>query len=135
MTAKARASQRGISLVLCPAFDTIEGHPLMLQEKFAIAAKLKGGRGCNRPERAGLPNEVEIAIGMEVMVTFNVLANGTQGHLVDIVLDHTCLCRCVTRSHCPGNLAQGHPADNPTLLHQHTPSQTIACAVLQPWPP
>ena len=87
MTAKARASQRGISLVLCPAFDTIEGCPLMLQEKFAIAAKLKGGRGCNRPERAGLPNEVEIAIGMEVMVTFNVLANGARGHLVDIVLD------------------------------------------------
>ncbi|KIM57681.1 hypothetical protein SCLCIDRAFT_129844, partial [Scleroderma citrinum Foug A] len=43
-------------------------------------------------ERVGLADEVEIAIGMEVMVTFNVstdldVANGVCGHIVDIILD------------------------------------------------
>lgn len=72
--------------------DTIQGHQLTLEEKFAIAAKPKIDQGKNWHERAGLADEVEIAIGMEVMVTFNVstdldVANGVQGHIVDIVLD------------------------------------------------
>lgn len=72
--------------------DTIQGRQLTLEEKFAIAAKPKIGQGKNWHERAGLADEVEIAIGMEVMVTFNVstdldVANGAQGHIVDIVLD------------------------------------------------
>lgn len=57
-----------------------------------MAAKPKTGRGRNHHERAGLADKVEIAIGMEVMVTFNIatdldVANGARGHIVDIVLD------------------------------------------------
>jgi len=71
-------------LIKCPAFDTIQGRKLTLEEKFAVVAKPKSGRGRNRREHAKLADEVEIAIGMEVMVTFNVstdldVANGTCG--------------------------------------------------------
>ena len=43
-------------------------------------------------EHGGLPDEVELAVGMKVMVTFNVatdldLVNGAQERIVDIVLD------------------------------------------------
>jgi len=93
MCAKARSLAQGLSLINCPTFDTIiQGRLLTLEEKFAVAAKPKTGRGRNRRERAGLADEVDIAIGMEVMVTFNVstdldVANGARGHIVDIVLD------------------------------------------------
>jgi len=92
MSAKARAIAAGVSLVNCPASDTVQGQSLTLEERFAVAAKPKTGRGRNHHEWAGLADEVEIAIGMEVMVTFNVatdldVANGTRGHIVDIVLD------------------------------------------------
>jgi len=91
-TARSRAARHHISLLSCPAFDSIQGRPLTLQEKFCVAAKRNGNRGHNRQQRAGLPDEVELAIGMEVMVTFNVsmdldMANSAQGHIVDIVLD------------------------------------------------
>jgi len=91
-TARSRAARHRISLLSCPAFDSIQGRPLTLQEKFCVATKHNGNRGHNQQQRAGLPDEVELAIGMEVMVTFNVstdldMANGAQGHIVDIVLD------------------------------------------------
>ena len=92
MRAKTCFLMHRLSLISCPAVDTIQGHQLTLEEKFAIAAKPKIGQGKNWHERAGLADEVEIAIGMEVMVTFNVstdldVANGVWGHIVDIVLD------------------------------------------------
>ncbi|KIN97095.1 hypothetical protein M404DRAFT_107112, partial [Pisolithus tinctorius Marx 270] len=48
--------------------------------------------GHNRQEQGGLSNEVVLAIGMQVMVMFNIatdldLANGARGCMVDIVLD------------------------------------------------
>ncbi|KIO05032.1 hypothetical protein M404DRAFT_100727, partial [Pisolithus tinctorius Marx 270] len=59
---------------------------------FAVAAKPKGSRGRLRQERGGLADEVHVAIGMEVMVTFDVstgldMANGARGHIEEIVLD------------------------------------------------
>ena len=33
----------GLMLLMCPAFDTIEGHPLNLEEKVALAMKLNRG--------------------------------------------------------------------------------------------
>ena len=88
MSAKACSLAQGLSLINCPAFNTIQGRLLTLEEKFAVAAKPKTGRGRNRHERAGLADEVDIAIGMEVMVTFNVsmdldVANGAHGHIED----------------------------------------------------
>ena len=57
-----------------------------------FADEPKKGSRDRRHEHGGLPDEVELAIGMEVMVTFNVamdldLANGARGHIVDIVLN------------------------------------------------
>ncbi|KIM57682.1 hypothetical protein SCLCIDRAFT_1219168 [Scleroderma citrinum Foug A] len=38
----------GLSLILCPAFDTIHGRQLLtLEERFAVAAKPKTGRRKN----------------------------------------------------------------------------------------
>ena len=52
-----------------------------MEESFALATKTWT-----------ILDEVELALGMEVMVTFNVstdldMANGAWGHIVDIVLD------------------------------------------------
>jgi len=92
MCAKVHSFAQGLSLINCPAFDTIQGRVLTLEEKFAVAAKPKTGRGRNHHERAGLADEVDIVIGMEVMVTFNIstdldVANGAHGHIEDIILD------------------------------------------------
>ncbi|KAG9310610.1 hypothetical protein JVU11DRAFT_9176 [Chiua virens] len=56
-------------IFVCHAHDTIQGRPLSLGEKFAVASKRSRER---QEEMAGLPNTVELAIGVEVMVTFNV---------------------------------------------------------------
>jgi len=90
--AKVRTQSDGMTLINCPAFDTIQGRRLTLEEKFAVATKAKTGRGRNRREHGGLADEVDIAVGMEVMVTFNVstdldVANGARGHVVEIVVD------------------------------------------------
>lgn len=58
-----------------------------MDEKYALATTPKIGSRDQRHEHGGLPNEVELAVGMEVMVTFNVatdldLANGAHGHIV-----------------------------------------------------
>jgi len=75
-----------------PSFRYCAGRQLTLEEKFAIAAKPKTGWGKNRQERAGLADEVDITVGMEIMVTINIstdldVANGARGHAVEIVLD------------------------------------------------
>ena len=92
MSIKHRTHALRIYLINCPAFDTIQGCQLTLEEKFAVVAKARTGRGRNQREHGGLADEVDITIGMEVMVTFNVstdldVANGTRGQVVDIVVD------------------------------------------------
>ncbi|KIO11182.1 hypothetical protein M404DRAFT_20672 [Pisolithus tinctorius Marx 270] len=92
MTAYERANTENITLISCPALDTVGGRALTLPEKFAVAANPKSGRGCNRQERGGLSDDVVLAIGMCVMVTFNIttdldIANGARGRVVNIVLD------------------------------------------------
>jgi len=75
-----------------PSFRYCAGRQLTLEEKFAVAAKPKTGQGKNRQERAGLADEVDIAVRKEIMVTINILtdldvANGAWGHMVEIVLN------------------------------------------------
>jgi hypothetical protein len=85
----------GHVLFVCPAEDRINGRPLTLAEEYAMAKKPTGPGSSQRGgshERAGLPNFIEIAIGMKVMVTFNIdtdldLANGSRGVITDIKLD------------------------------------------------
>ena len=84
-------ARTGVQLFHCPAEDTIKGRSLSMLERLMVAQK-KTRQSRNRQEHGGLPHQVDIAIGMKVMVTLNVdteldVANGTRGELIDIVLD------------------------------------------------
>ena len=72
----------------CHAEDTIKGQPLTLSERYAIATRASGG---DQKRKQDLPATVEVAIGMQVMVTQNVqtdldITNGARGTVVDILL-------------------------------------------------
>jgi hypothetical protein len=77
-------------LYICPAEDTIEGRPVTNKEKIAILTKKKGTK--SQSDQGGLTKEIELAIGVPVMVTLNIrtemdVANGVRGTLEGIVLD------------------------------------------------
>ncbi len=87
---RKHCARRGVQMFVCPADDSISGRPLTTTERYAAASKRTRGRG--RREKAGLPDEVLLAVGMKVMVTVNVMtdldvANGARGEIVDIILD------------------------------------------------
>jgi PIF1-like helicase len=74
------------------AEDSIRGRGLTLQERFIVASKRKRGGGKSRCEKGSLSATIQLAIGMKVMVTFNVkteldIANGARGEVTNIVLD------------------------------------------------
>ncbi|KAJ7187076.1 hypothetical protein C8R46DRAFT_1274132, partial [Mycena filopes] len=81
-------------LYICRAQDTYRGRPLNLGERHNLAAHLskKSRRGQNNSMQVkDLPQEIELAIGMKVMVTSNLetdldLTNGARGEIVDIIL-------------------------------------------------
>ncbi|OAX36730.1 hypothetical protein K503DRAFT_784140 [Rhizopogon vinicolor AM-OR11-026] len=80
----------GIQLWPKLAYDTFRGRRLTLVEQFSVATRPKILGKQN--ERAALSNRIELAIGMKVMVTFNVetdldIANGARGEIIKIVLD------------------------------------------------
>ena len=63
-----------------------------LEEKVALATKPKRHSRNKWHKQGGLSDKVELAQGMEVMVTFNIstnldMANRARGHIVGIVLD------------------------------------------------
>src|SRR6267154_866847 len=73
------------------ALDMVQGWRLTLEKSFAVATKPKGFQATWN-KRTSLSNTIEIAVGMKVMVTFNLetdldIANGVRGELVEIVLD------------------------------------------------
>lgn len=81
--------ETGQRLYVVPAEDAIQGHPLTLKERYALAMR-KSTKG--KKKRKELPESVEIAVGAKVLVTQNIetdldIANGTRGEIVDIVLD------------------------------------------------
>lgn len=88
---QTKCRQNHSQLFICTTYDTCNGQPLTLAEKFAVATKPSGQKGrCN--ERAALPGCVELVVGMKVMVTINVktdldVANGSHGEITKIVLD------------------------------------------------
>ncbi|KAB5588280.1 Vacuolar membrane-associated protein IML1 [Ceratobasidium theobromae] len=91
-----KASQRHCAethqqLFICPANDTIRGRPLTLGERYAAATK-KSRKKSQIGQKASLPDSVELAIGLEVMVTTNVeteldVANGACGVIQKILFD------------------------------------------------
>jgi len=75
----------------CAKHDTIQGRELTLTERFAVATK-SSRRNAKQGERAALPNVIELAVEMKVMMTFNIntdldVANGAQGKIKEIILD------------------------------------------------
>ena len=80
--------ETGQRLLICHAEDTIRNRPLSLLERYALAQR---GAGDGRQKRKDLPETIELAIGMKVMVTNNVatdfdITNGARGIIVDIIL-------------------------------------------------
>lgn len=81
------------TLYICPAEDTIKGRPLTILERWRAGNKKtrsKADRG--RRLQGKLPDRIELAVGMEVMVTYNVdtnldVANGARGVVEKIILD------------------------------------------------
>ena len=76
-------------LFVCPALDTIKGLPLTLEERYALASPPKSGR---RRRDKGLPESIQLTIGMKVMVTNNLqtdldITNGARGVITDIILN------------------------------------------------
>lgn len=87
--ARKWCEESGQRLFVCTAEDTIGGRPLTLAEKYALADRFKTEK---RRKRKDLPLQVELAIGMKVMVTDNLetdldVTNGARGEIVDIILD------------------------------------------------
>ena len=80
------------TLYISVASDTVKGEKASLAQQLAIA--VHGKRRTRYQEGAGLMKEVELAIGMPVMVTSNIhtdldLTNGARGEVVGIILhDH-----------------------------------------------
>lgn len=88
--AKKMCVLAGEPLLVSMAIDTIEGVPLTVAERFAVMTK-KRSKKDGGEERAGLMKSVEMAIGMLVMVTWNVhteldVANGSREEIVGITL-------------------------------------------------
>lgn len=83
---RRHCARTGHQLYRCPADDRIAGRPLSLVEQYSLHASKSGA-----DERRRLADDVELAVGMKVMVTFNIqteldIANGARGTIVDIVL-------------------------------------------------
>ena len=79
----------GHHLFVCPSRDTIHDAPLTLEDRYCLAmrSKTEDSRQSNE-----LDDEVELAIGMMIMVTTNIntdldITNGARGKIVDIILD------------------------------------------------
>ena len=79
-------------LFICPAEDRIKNWRLTLAERYGVAARNTAhGSGKKRKRKNDLPDVVELAIGMKVMVTENVetdldVTNGAGGEIVGMVL-------------------------------------------------
>ena len=76
------------SIFVCNAHDTIDGKPLSLRQRYALAANTKQETSIHTRI---LPQKVELAIGMRIMITTNIqvdhdITNGACGEIVDIIL-------------------------------------------------
>lgn len=83
------SKNRHVPLFRCVAEDTVSGQPLSPRQRHHMVTS-KSAK--SRDERGGLPEIVEVFVGMKVMVTFNIavdldIANGSRGEVIDIILD------------------------------------------------
>jgi hypothetical protein len=82
---------KGRQIWVCTAEDRIQDRLLSISEKCVFEAQRRSKRKGNSRLSKDLPYQLEIAIGMRVMVTNNVetdldITNGAQGKIVDIIL-------------------------------------------------
>ena len=76
-------------LLVCHAEDIIRNRPLSLHERYALVER--STRDGQR-KRKDLPETIELAVGMKVVVTSNIatdldITNGARGAIVDIILN------------------------------------------------
>ena len=76
------------SIFVCNARDTIDGKPLSLRQRYALTANTKQETSIHTKI---LPQKLELAIGMQIMITTNIevehdITNGARGEIVDILL-------------------------------------------------
>ena len=81
----------GQRLYRCEAKDTIGGRPLSLNERYAVALRKHGPDRKNNATNQDLQENVDLAIGMTILVTQNIntdldITNGARGVIVSIVL-------------------------------------------------
>lgn len=88
------AKDRGRRIYICSAEDTYKGRSLNLAERYRLALHLgkRKKNGKKETQIKELPNKIELAVGMKVMVTDNIetdldLTNGARGEIVGIILD------------------------------------------------
>ncbi|KDN38232.1 hypothetical protein RSAG8_09631, partial [Rhizoctonia solani AG-8 WAC10335] len=93
MATRRHCTKNGVRLFICPAEDTIDNRRLTITERWE-ASKKTPQRKADRGQRmkASLPDVLELAVGMEVMVTYNVeteldVANGARGVVERIIFD------------------------------------------------
>jgi hypothetical protein len=82
--------EKGEQLFICHGEDTINKRSLTQVERYAVAMRGQDKNGKRKANR-GLPTSIQIAKGMQIMVTTNIetdldIANGARGEIVDIVL-------------------------------------------------
>jgi hypothetical protein len=84
--------ENGQRIYVCSSEDTIGGRPLTLSEKYRLESRhLRKNKRSKTRRPKDLPNKLEIAIGMKIMVTDNIetdldMTNGARGETVDIIL-------------------------------------------------
>ncbi|KAI9057348.1 hypothetical protein FKP32DRAFT_1544355, partial [Trametes sanguinea] len=81
-------SANNLPLFKLTAEDRVNGQELSWEERYAVAGRLKTESSRKRKD---LPEDLELAVGMKVMITTNIetdldLANGTRGVITRIVL-------------------------------------------------
>ena len=94
---RKHCSESHQQLFICLAEDRINGRKLTLPEHYGVATRkaainMESGLKKRRRWKNDLPDTIQIAIGMKVMVTENVetgldITNGARGEIVDIILD------------------------------------------------
>ena len=89
VAARCFSAKTGERVFVIEADDRIGDDRLELPEKYALAGKMNNTEQARRQK--DLPDELELAKGMKVMVTRNLktdldIANGARGEIVDIIL-------------------------------------------------
>jgi hypothetical protein len=96
LASRHHCRQTGHQLINSPAYDTHNNNPLSQTLRALVQSRTYAtseGGSTAKGDPGGLPDVVQIAIGMKVMVTYNVeteldIANGARGTVERIIIDN-----------------------------------------------